>query len=788
MGTLNEILSLMSRMDKGYSQAVCLNENTIAYNILIEDKRINQARQRSRYIIQNIFSKQDIDEPTVEMLLNKFENEFYHDPRMRSGQTMRLEPLFCRLAFENGFQQGNENQDILQRLKKFLNMLFVNQGEIDLKSIDINNTTYDNLEEMFGEAIDDEFELETKEIAKTEYSKNDYEIVGPLDFQTANKYGNQSCPSSKLCYTQSENTWNGYTKEGKNKAYVALKNGWLNIKPVHDTNFVSPYDPTHTQTDESPYDTYGLSMIFVFVNQNGELTTCNTRWNHRADYPNNIQVDHALNRKQVSEIIGQRFFDVFLPDMTNQKAIIDAVEKFNNGDTSGFNYYTKINDNVVVVVVGDKWNVIVDGTFLFNKWIDGVAIMRNGLYRLDKGDKHNFMNKNGKVLSKFWYDDYFTLDNGFIVIEVNNYRNVINNEGNVIWKKPLTQWLESIGNFHSSWSRIKYNGQWNFMNENGDLLWNHPFEEWFDKAEDFYNGLAVIMKNNRYNIINAKGELLSNDWNFSFVDASDNDVIFVRIGDKYNFIGKDGEYIWKHPLEEWFDFAYIGDYSFNADGKTYVSINGYHNYIDKNGNLVWDKPINEWFNNMYEYFDGLSNKIYYVVDLKDKYNQIDANGNLIWDKPVEEWFDWFDYIYGNYAEVQINKRWNIIHKDGYLVWKHPIEEWFDSVSLMEGDTAKVKLNRKFSLLNLLNGQLIWDKPSDEWFYWIGEWILPMNVAKVTLDARKWNFIRKDGTLVLDEWADDISNVFSGQANVRYGDKGYLLDINSGKMIPTKYVN
>ena len=55
MGTLNEILSFMYKMDKGYRETVNLNEDSNAYMFLVEDKRINQARQRSRDLIRNKF-------------------------------------------------------------------------------------------------------------------------------------------------------------------------------------------------------------------------------------------------------------------------------------------------------------------------------------------------------------------------------------------------------------------------------------------------------------------------------------------------------------------------------------------------------------------------------------------------------------------------------------------------------------------------------------------------------------------------------------------------------------
>ena len=75
MGTLNEILSLMYKMDKGYSKAVNLNEGSLAHTLIVEGTREKQARQRSRDMIRQVFSDEQLTDEQVEEKLNKFEKD-----------------------------------------------------------------------------------------------------------------------------------------------------------------------------------------------------------------------------------------------------------------------------------------------------------------------------------------------------------------------------------------------------------------------------------------------------------------------------------------------------------------------------------------------------------------------------------------------------------------------------------------------------------------------------------------------------------------------------------------
>ena len=469
MNNLNDILSLMYRMDKGYSKAVNLNEGSLAHTLLVEDKRTNQARQRSRDVIRQVLSDEQLTDEQVETELIKFEDKFYHDPKMRSSSVMRLEPLFCRLAFWYGFSSDSENLKVINGLNEILNFLFKKQNEIDLVSLIPNEAlytlTYDDLVDMFEEQMDAASEAEEQEMAKNNYTPNDYDIIGPLDYAEAHKIGNLSYPGGRLCYTQNKYTWGDYTNDGTNNAYVALRKGWDDeekFPPVHDKNFVSPYDPTQTPTDESPYDTYGLSMIFIFVSPEGDLTTCNTRWNHKAYYPGKASTDHALERQQISEILGVDFIKRFCGnvDAKFKQAVKNASQLLKNGDLSGFDQVTTFNSSnrkCVAVRCGKKWNVIVDNKIKYKQWFDLIwsTIYLDYGYMVKIGSKQNILDENGDLIFNVpyfkWFDYIRFLNKEYWIVGLKRKENIYSvNEKRYI----LPLWVEIIDN--SKYADIEY--------------------------------------------------------------------------------------------------------------------------------------------------------------------------------------------------------------------------------------------------------------------------------------------------------------------------------------------
>lgn len=295
-----------------------------AYNrLFILENREDQARDRSLQVFREYFGRtmpywnvDDIfnhpDNPdrlsNLNYMFKCFEEVFFHDPKLRGSQIIRLEPAFVKMALEAGFQQGHNDAKRLNRIRKIIWRMYHSAKSSEQEAKFISRiplgVSFEQLDEKYGNQIDNENAEESERMNNTEYvDSGDYKIIGPVDFNTANKYtqytGDMEHDSTKMCYGMFRSTWEDYTNDDNYNVYILLKNGWKDLEPVHDDE------------SESGYDTYGLSMIFVIVDDDGDLAYCNTRWNHIARYKPGRSVDNALSREEISQIIGKNFIKAF---------------------------------------------------------------------------------------------------------------------------------------------------------------------------------------------------------------------------------------------------------------------------------------------------------------------------------------------------------------------------------------------------------------------------------------------------------------------------------------------
>ena len=743
---------------------------------LYEDKRTDQAKKRCLDVIRNhfnnaswldtIFRHQDNPDNLshLDYMFKQFMDTFYHNQQLRSSNVMRLAPLFCKLAFEANFQNNNPDNNRLQRLNKMLNLIYNMgaQGKIDVSKISLD-TTYEQLNDMFGSIIDDLNHQESERIANTTYERNnDYEIIGPIDYETAHKYGEHSCPSSKLCYTQSESTWNRYTSNGNNNVYVCLKNGWETVKPVHDGN------------DNSQYDTYGLSMIFVFIDGQGDLAYCNTRWNHNGTLPQGYSVDHAMSREMLSEIIGAPFSSVFKPNNRWQTLIDEVKRRLSNGEDpeNVFDYVDNFYGGFAKVRLGEKYNYINDSAQILSpdQWFDSVYTFYNGFAIVNSGGKYNHINEKGDIISDQWFDWAYDFDNGFAKVKLNGKYNFINDRGDIIFPD---QWLDYADNFRNGFAMVRLGERYNLINDSAQIL----SKQWFNYVDDFDNGFAMVRLGVKYNYINEKGDIISNQW-FDYVDKFDNGFATVKLDGRYNYINDRGQLLFP---DQWFDLVYkfsdgvakvLSDGKFNLinkkrqllfpgqwfdyinsidNGFAEVKLNGKYNFINDSGHFL----SKQWFDNVGFFHDGFA-----TVKLGEKYNFINEKGDII----SNQWFDYADNFRNGFATVRLGVKYNFINDSGQILSK----QWFNYVNDFDNGFAMVRFGVKYNFIND-SGHVI----SDQWFDWAYDF--SNGFAMVRLDG-KYNYINDSGQILSpDQWFDYVDDFYDGFAMVRIGSETYYID-------------
>ena len=420
---------------------------------------------------------------------------------------------------ELGYFQRTANQSDLALLKQLV--LFAYNNEEVNKELDsnLNNMTFDELKTMLNDRRKKYNEANKSKLSSKNVSSKDYRVVPILSEEQAKRYGKYT----SWCITHG--SYSSYAKNGS-RFYFCLKNGFENVKK--ETG------------DGCPLDDYGLSMVSVLVDIDGEPTIITTRWNHEHDGENNERLHTA---EQVQEILGVNFYKTFKPytkEELKELGIVsfdEAKERLESGEDP-FNIFQnvhKINDGFSKVQLNDKMNLIdKNGKLLFDKWFDWISDFNDGFSKVQLNDKMNFIDKNGKLLFDKWF----------------------------YW----------ISYFNNGFSKVQLNGKWNFIDKNGKLL----SDKWFDWISDFNNGFSKVQLNDKVNFIDKNGKLLSDKW---FDDISDFNYGFyrVRLNDKYNYIDEHGKLL----SDKWFDEAL----TFNGDIAK-VQLNGKWNNIDKHGVLT----------------------------------------------------------------------------------------------------------------------------------------------------------------------------------------------------------
>ena len=446
--------------------------------------------------------------------------------------------------------------------------------------------------------------------------KNGYTIIPIETYEQAHKYSEYT----SWCVTNGQNAFDSYTKYG-NRFYFCLMNRFENT-PKND--------------ECAPLNDYGLSMISVEIDINGDLLRITTRYNHDFNGENN---DGLCTVEQLEDILDENFYKVFLPytreELHNRGIILfDEVQGLLENSIDPymiFDYIQGESENYRVVTLYDKWNWISADNRLVspNKWFNGCDKFKNGYAIVTINYKYNFVNTNFKYISNQWFDECYAFSNGY--------------------------------------ATVKLNGKWNWIDTNG----NYISDQLFDWCDNFSNGYAIVKLDNKYNFINTNCNYLSEQW-FYWCDSFNNGYAIVRLNNKYNFIDTNGNYI----SEQWFDWC-----DKFSNGYSIFRLNNKYNFIDTNGNYL----SKQWF----DWCDDFSNG-YSVVILNHKYNLIYTNGKYL----GEQWFNWCDKFSNGYAIVKLNNKWNCVDTNGNYI----SEQWFDIIEKSVKGYFKVEINEKIYFL------------------------------------------------------------------------------------------
>jgi hypothetical protein len=564
---------------KYFSNLKRIDESINNY-LLTESQESKSISAAKKLLMQKLrYNEQQADE----FVRVKLRNDL---PVLRTPEGGKFILGVTRMFIDGELSNSNQINNLNSTLKLVASDAHINEYDRNL-----NGMTSNDLISRFAQAISDNLNAEKEEINQMVFdTPSDYEIVRIDSFEQAKQYGRYT----SWCVTHYQRMFDSYTSDGIKQFYFCLKNGFENVKQI--------------EGDGCPLDEYGLSMIAISVNENGMLSTCTCRWNH-----GNGGNDNIMNSKEISQIIGMNFFEVFKPNNKLKELISNAVQRLNNGE---------------------------DPREVFDECYSFV----NGFSRVVLNKKENFINQNYELLSNQWFDNSYSFSNGFGIVKLNGKWNYINQNGEIL---SPNQWFDDCGKFKNGIANVRLNGKYNFIYQNGELL--SP-NQWFDGCDSFiydFNFVKVIL-NNKYNFINKYGKLLSpNQW-FDKCGYFEDGIVKVGINGQWNYINQNGELL---SPNQWFD-----ECSNFENGFASIKLNNQYNFINQNGELL---SPNQWFDGCSYFKDGIC-----PILLNGKINWIKETGELLYPNQL------FDFTYNEKDEigvVNINGQKCFINNDGHII-------------------------------------------------------------------------------------------------------------------------
>ena len=387
------------------------------------------------------------------------------------------------------------NGESIMKLNSILK--YINNDESLNSSFDrnLNGLTFEKLSEQTTEGMEQAYKSERERFSSTDFGERNtsYSIVKINTFKEASEYGMYT----SWCVTHSKEAFDSYTSNGICVFYFCLKDGFESIPEKIGEN--------------CPLDEYGLSMLAVCVDENGECNSITCRWND-----NNGGNGNIMSTEELSRLLGVNFYEVFKPSTVFKEKLEKALSLAEKGDFSGFDNIDNFDKNgLAKVELNNKWNFIdTNGNLLSKQWFDYISYFENGFAKVMLNNKYNFIDVNCNLLSKQWfYIVYDFNEYGISKVKLNNKCNFIDTNGNLLSQ----QWFDNVYNFNEyGISIVVLNKKCNLIDTNGNLL----SQQWFDNIFSFNkNGIAQVELNRKWNLIDKNGKLLSKQWFDSYDDA-----------------------------------------------------------------------------------------------------------------------------------------------------------------------------------------------------------------------------------------------------------------------------
>ena len=428
---------------------------------------------------------------------------------------------------------------------------------------DLNGLSYFELYDKINPMRKNSNRINQEKLSSLKLKNKNYHIIPINSQKEASKYSGYT----SWCITTMMNQWEAYTRFGR-RFYFLLKDGFENVP--------RPADPSAVG---APFDEYGLSMISVLVDMEGEPAYVTTRYNHEFNGENNPDLCTA---EQVQNITGINFYKELKPYTREELHSMGIIpfEEVPELLASGQNIYEMFDD--------------------MEDWSDK-------FYRVKLNDKCNLLHKESNtLLYRRWYESIWDFNGGFALVRLNGKWGFIDTTG----KEVIPLKYDWAYDFFEGLAQVKLNGKWGFIDKTGREIC--PCK--YDGVDQFQEGLAAVKLNKKYGYIDKTGrEVIPCKYDYVY-DFSEG-LAKVELDGKYGFIDKTGREIC--PIK------YDNVWSF-SEGLSKVRINRKWGYIDRTGREICPCMYDSVFS-----FNGEFTQ----VELNGKQGYVDKHGNWYDEKP-----------------------------------------------------------------------------------------------------------------------------------------------------------
>ena len=389
---------------------------------------------------------------------------------------------------------------------------------------DLNGLSYFELYDKINPMRKNSNRINKEKLSSLKLKNKNYRIIPIHSQEEASKYSGYT----SWCITTMLDQWENYTRFGR-RFYFLLKEGFENIPRPSDPNAVG-----------APFDAYGLSMISVLVDIEGEPTHVTTRYNHEFNGEDNPDLHTA---EQVQNITGINFYRELKPytrEELHSMGIIpfDEVPELLASGEDIYEIFKKVIDwsaEFYWVSLNGRCNLLnkKSNTLLYRRWYNDIDDFSEGLAKVELNGKYGFIDKTGREVIPCKYDFAYGFSDGLASIELNGKYGYIDKTG----REVIPCKYDFAYGFSDGLASIELNEKYGCIDKTGREV--IPCK--YDWVDDFSEGLAVVKLNEKYGCIDTTGrEVIPCKYDY-IMDLKDG-FVKVKLNGKWDYINKRGNW------------------------------------------------------------------------------------------------------------------------------------------------------------------------------------------------------------------------------------------------------